>query len=353
MILAVILLPGTALAVSEVPIPGLDELTGELPEEAADIISGVSPETLPDESVWKSLLLSAWDAVRASAADICRTGGMLLCVCVLVSLTDTLDLGSRAPPYITFAAVAVIGTATISDFRSYISLGTETLQSLSDYSHVLLPVLSSAAAASGAVGSAAAKYAATAVCMDVLLSASQSILVPCVCGYAALSVADAAVGNEILKTAKKLLKTLCTFLLSAVCVAFTAWLSVTGVVSGTADALAARVTKTAVSAALPVVGSILSDAASTLAAAAGTLRSTVGVFGLLAVAAVCLPPVLTLGVRFFVYKLTAAVCECVADKRFSELISNLGTAFALLLAINGAGALMLFLSLYSLIQTVV
>ena len=47
------------------------------------------------------------------------------------------------------------------------------------------------------------------------------------------------------------------------------------------------------------------------------------------------------------------VCECVADKRFSELISNLGTAFALLLAINGAGAMMLFLSLYSLIQTVV
>ena len=189
--------------------------------------------------------------------------------------------------------------------------------------------------------------------MDVLLSVARSVLVPCVCGYAALSVADAAVGNEILKTAKKIMKTVCTALLSAVCVAFTAWLSLTGVVAGTADALAARVTKTAVSAALPVVGSILSDAASTLAAAAGTLKATIGIFGLLAVAAICLPPVLTLGVRFFVYKLTAAVCECVADKRFSELISNLGTAFALLLAINGAGAMMLFLSLYSLIQTVV
>ena len=184
--------------------------------------------------------------------------------------------------------------------------------------------------------------------MDVLLSVARSVLVPCVCGYAALSVADAAVGNEILKTAKKIMKTVCTALLSAVCVAFTAWLSLTGVVTGTADALAA-----AVSAALPVVGSILSDAASTLAAAAGTLKATIGIFGLLAVAAICLPPVLTLGVRFFVYKLTAAVCECVADKRFSELISNLGTAFALLLAINGAGAMMLFLSLYSLIQTVV
>lgn len=345
--------PVGALAASDVPIPGMDELTDALPENAAPILSGVSPEELPKEGVWRSLLRSAWDKVRSSAADICRTGGIMLCVCVLVSLTDTLDLGSRAPPYIAFAAVAVIGTATISDFRSYISLGTETLQTLSDYSHVLLPVLSSAAAASGAVGSAAAKYAATAVCMDVLLSAARGVLVPCICGYAALSIADAAVGNEILKTAKKIVKTVCTSLLSAVCVAFTAWLSLTGVVTGTADALAARVTKTTVSAVLPLVGSILSDAASTLAAAAGTLRATIGVFGLLAVAAICLPPVLTLGVRFLIYKLTAAVCECVADKRFSELISNLGTAFALLLAINGAGAMMLFLSLYSLIQTVV
>ena len=249
LVLALAVCPGRALAASDVPLPGMDELTEALPEEAAPILSGVSPEELPQESVWRTLLRTAWEKVRSSAADICRTGGILLCVCVLVSLTDTLDLGSRAPPYITFSAVAVIGTATISDLRSYLSLGTETLQTHSDYSHVLLPVLSSAAAASGAAGSAAAKYAATAVCMDVLLSVARSVLVPCVCGYAALSVADAAVGNEILKTAKKIMKTVCTALLSAVCVAFTAWLSLTGVVTGTADALAARVTKTAVSAA--------------------------------------------------------------------------------------------------------
>lgn len=344
--------PG-AYAASDTLIPGMDELIEELPESAAPILSEISPEELPGDGVWKTLLHTVWDKIRASAADICRTGGILLCVCVLVSFTDTLELGSRSPPYIAFAAVAVIGAATVSDFHSYISLGTDTLQTLSDYSHVLLPVLSSAAAASGAAGSAAAKYAATAVCMDVLLSAAKDVVVPCVCGYAALSVADAAVGNEILKTAKKIVKTVCTFLLSAVCAAFTFWLSVTGVVSGTADALAARVAKTTVSAALPVVGSILSDAASTLAAAAGTLRATIGIFGLVAVAAICLPPVVTLGVRFLIYKLTAAVCECIADKRFSELISNLGTAFGLLLAINGAGAMMLFLSLYSLIQTVV
>ena len=130
LVLALAVCPERALAASDVPIPGMDELTEALPEDAAPILSGVSPEELPQESVWRTLLRTAWEKVRSSAADICRTGGILLCVCVLVSLTDTLELGSRAPPYITFAAVAVIGTATISDLRSYLSLGTETLQTV-------------------------------------------------------------------------------------------------------------------------------------------------------------------------------------------------------------------------------
>ena len=95
LVLALAICPGRALAASDVPIPGMDELTEALPEEAAPILSGVSPEELPQESVWRTLLRTAWEKVRSSAADICRTGGILLCVCVLVSLTDTLDLGSR------------------------------------------------------------------------------------------------------------------------------------------------------------------------------------------------------------------------------------------------------------------
>ena len=130
LVLALAVCPGKALAASDLLIPGMDELTDALPEEAAPILSGVSPEELPKEGIWRALLQKVWEKVRSSAADICRTGGILLCVCVLVSLTDTLDLGSRAPPYITFAAVAVIGTSTITDLRSYLSLGTDTLQTL-------------------------------------------------------------------------------------------------------------------------------------------------------------------------------------------------------------------------------
>ena len=58
-------------------------------------------------------------------------------------------------------------------------------------------------------------------------------------------------------------------------------------------------------------------------------------------------------IRYLVYKLAAAVCSCVADKRMGELIGDLGTCFSLVLALNGTGGLILFVSLSSLMRTVV
>ena len=78
LVLALAVCPVKALAASDVLIPGMDELTDALPEEAAPILSGVSPEELPKEGVWRALLQKVWEKVRSSAADICRTGGILL-----------------------------------------------------------------------------------------------------------------------------------------------------------------------------------------------------------------------------------------------------------------------------------
>ena len=351
MLLAV-LLPATALAAPLEDMLDTAPLTQELPEEAAELLEGVSPTASPGEGPLRRLAEAALERAEAEVSAVCRTAGILLLVCVFVSLSESFALDRRGPPYVVFAGVAVIGAASISDLDSFLRLGLDSLASLTDYSRVLLPVLAAASAASGAVGGAAAKYGATALMMDVLLTAGRSAVAPCICAYAALSLAGAAVGNEVLTAAKKLMKSVCTVLLSGICMAFTAWLALTGVVAAAADTLTARVTKTAVSAALPVVGGILSDAAGSLSAAAGVMRSSIGVFGLLAVLGICLGSLTALGVRYLVYKLSAAVCSCVTDKRLGELVRDMGTCFGLMLSLNGAGALMLFISIYSLMRTV-
>ena len=355
MILLVLLLAAflsaSAYAAAE-EILDVGPLSDELPKEAAEWMEDLSPRELPPEGVLVRFAEKGRLLAGRELRSVGRTAGVMLLVCVLISLANSLNAGNNSIPYVTLAGVAAVGAASLADLDSYLQKSLESLQALSDYSRVLLPVLSTAAAASGSVGAAAGKYAATALMMDVLLSASKAVLIPAICGFAALALADAAVGNGVLTAAKKLIKTVSIMLISGLCMAFTAWISLTGIITGTADSLTYRVTKTVISSALPVVGGILSDAAGSLAAAADMFRGCVGVFGLLAILAVCAGSVLALGVRYLVYRLVSVVCACLSDKRMGDLIRDLGTCFGLMLSLNGAGALMLFISIYSLMRTV-
>ena len=344
--------PPSALALGEELLPDSRALESVLPEEVKELLDGQSPGALPEEGLLKRI----WDGflrqLRSASAGAFHTAGIILAVTVICALADSLDGIGKVPRFVLLSAVTAVSTAALADFNSYMEMGFSALQTLSDFSHVLLPCLSTAAAATGATASAAAKYAATAMFMDILLSLGRRVIMPAVCGYAALSVSAAAVGNGSLKAAKRLMKNICQYLLTGISLAFTGWLALSGVISGTADSVTARLTKTAVSAALPVVGSVLSDAAGTLAAAISAVRGTVGVFGMLVVLCVCMGPFAALGVRYVVYKLAAAVCECVSDSKLAELIDAFGTCFGMVLALNGVGALMMLVSVFSLMRTV-
>lgn len=330
----------------------LEALTGELPPEAEEWLGDLKPTELPGEGYYSELLEKLLRRTEEAGESVLHTAGIVLLVCVFVSLSRTLELGAGGVDYILLAGVAAIGGAAMGDMQSYLVRGADSLRSMCDYARVVLPLLSSAAAASGSAAGAAAKYAVTALFMDLLLSASRQVALPCVGACAALSLADAAVGNGVLKSAKQLLRSVCTTLTTAIATGFTLVLSLTHVISGAADSLAARMARTAVSAALPVVGGILADAAGSLTAAAELLRGSVGVFGILAIGGICLSGLIPLLLRYLVYRLAAALCSCVADKRMGELVGDLGSCFGLMLALNGAGALMLFVSIYSLLRTV-
>lgn len=350
-VLLSVFLTGQAWAADLPGTLGLDSLTRQLPEEAAEYMDGAALDDVKGGALLERLLSAGREKLRTELASVMKTAGILLTVCVTVAIAGAADVGGSQSRFILLAGVTAIGAAGLSDLNSYLHMGTQTLHNAADYAKILLPVLASAAAAAGSPGGAAARFAATSLFISVLLDTADAVVMPCISAYAALSVANAAVGNDVLKGAKKLLKRLCETLLTCLCLAFTAWLGLSGVAADPADAMASRAAKTAISAALPVVGGILSDAAGSLAAAAGALRSSIGVFGILAVAFICLGPFAALGTRFLAYKISASLCCTVSEKRLSDLAEDLGTCFGLILSVNGAGALMLFISIYSLIRT--
>ncbi len=330
-----------------------ESMTDALPQDAKKILGDISlTDTDMGDKGFQSVLNTIKDSIFGIFKSALSSAAKILIVVVLCAAATSAMNEGGVRDMVTLGGTVAVSAIAISNVHSFIGLGVETLTSLSDFSKALLPVMCSAAASAGAFTSASAKYAATALFMDVLITLSVNIIVPLISLYLASVIANALLSKDYIARVSTLLKWLCTTALTLLMMAFTTYLGMTGLISGKADEVATRLTKTALGTVLPVVGSIISDTAETLVAGAGIIRNAIGIFGFLAVAAICLTPFLTLGLHYLVYKGTAAFTEALADKRMAELVSDVGAAFGMLLALVGCGGMMLFFSIISSMKAV-
>ena len=189
--------------------------------------------------------------------------------------------------------------------------------------------------------------------VDLLLTLIEGFLMPMVYLYiGALTAACCMPENRLGAIAEGLKKAL-TWVLTTSLLLFTIYLSIVKVISGAADGTSVKLTKAAISGVVPVVGGIIADAAETVLAGAGMLKNTIGMFGVLAMFAVCVYPFLQLGIQYLLYKVTAFLAAAVGAPGICKLIDGLGSAFGLVLGMTGACAVLLLVSVLSLIAAVV
>lgn len=322
-----------------------------IPVSAMDFTAPPAPEGaqefMPDETnsfgegLWY-VLKSAISKLQPSlteAAGVCLSlFAIVLLVSVLQSVSDSVKKTAQ------LVCTLGIGILLLYPTNSLISLGKETVAELSDYGKLLLPVLTGVLAAQGGTTSSAALYTTTAIFDAVLSSAITKLIVPMLYIYLCLCVANSVTGESLLKKLRDFLKWAMTWSLKIVLYIFTGYISVTGVVSGTADAATIKATKLAISGAVPVVGNILSDASETILVSAGVLKSAVGIYGLLAILAVWIGPFLQIGSQYILLKVTAAACSVIGTKESTALIEDFSGAMGMLLAMTGTVCLLLLIS---------
>lgn len=268
-------------------------------------------------------------------------------LCAVVRGMQEAGLKQGGPDVSVMAGALAIAALAAGDMSAMLGLGRSTIDRMQGFSQVLLPVVAACTAATGSAAGAAARQVATAFFSNALITVIDRVLIPLVYAYVLACTAYAAVGNQGLKKIAQMLKWVVSRSLATLLILFVAYLTVTGTVAGTVDAAAVKAAKAAISTVIPVVGGIISNAAETILAGAGIVKNTVGIFGLLVVLAICLVPFLQLGVQYLIYKLCGALTAVLTDGRLAELVDGIGTAFALVLGMTGASALLLLISIVS------
>lgn len=321
---------------------GADELESNLPSAADAYLDG-DPTEKRDfaegvTEIISGTLSESGSYFRASMSLLMR----ILLIILLCRFLETKEhpLSGQAAA---MAGVLAITVCCAGDLRTMIGLGKQTMDEMTNFSTLLLPVMASAAAASGSVTGAGALYGATAIFSRVLMGFCNGVLFPVIYAYLALGVADGAMGETRLKKLGELLSWLVKWGLKAVMYVFTGFIAVTGLLSGHVDATALKAAKVTLSGVVPVVGGIVSDAAETVLYSAGLLKGTVGTFGMLAFLAVFAAPFLRVGLHYLAFKLTAALGGLVGSSLcgFMDCVTNV---MGFLLAMLGSCVLMCLIS---------
>ncbi len=275
---------------------------------------------------------------------------VLSLVCVLSSCLCRSDSLSALTDRIGCCAAVLIIS---EDLNGLLTQASECIRQFSDYSRAVLPVIFTAAAGSGAIVSASARFASACLVMDVMIMAAQEFILPCIYMYFSVTICASLFEAGILRAAERLCRWIAVTAMTVLTLSFGAYLSITGLIAGSSDALAVKTARTIISRSLPIVGGLLSDSAGILLSAAELVKRTAGVFALISVCALCIGPSALLGVKYLVFKGVAAASEFLPESRLPKLIGSVSSVFGLLLGLIGCCAVLLFVAIISGMKTVV
>lgn len=338
--------------------PVSEEIMDTLPNEAEDLLDELDTENFDHKTLTQGLSL-LWNAVcdffLSTVKDSVGGVVLILGVVLLCGMADDCFQAAgneTSPNYVPMAGALAITLIAAGNMRSLIGLGVDTVEQLDIFAKALLPTLAAAVAASGGMISAGVKQVSTVFFTNLLITLIHNVLLPMVYCYIAVAAMDAMLPHARLKKMAEGLRKAVAWILTGSLALFTGYLTISGGITGSADALSAQLTRSAISTAVPVVGGIISDATGTVLAGAGVLKNSIGIFGMLAVLAICLVPFLRLAVQYLLYKLTAFFSGTVGSESLVNLIDALGSAFGLVLGMVGTGALLLLISIASSVSVV-
>lgn len=340
-----------------------EALAAELPKEALEFADGRTRHIVQEMESWDAagffdgvleILRTLRPELEIQLRKSVKSAMLLLLIVLLASHSSAVFEGvggDRFDPT-NLAAVLCMSGIALQDLGGLMQTAVKTMSELEAFAKALFPVLAAAMAATGAVSAASIHQVVTVWLCSLLIWFISTFLLPLLTVYIALAAVSAALtGNHLSALGEGIRKAVSRILTVSVS-AFTAYLSAAHVISGSTDAMTLRMTRATLSGAIPVVGSILSGTAETVLAGAGLMKNAVGIVGLLGVISLALLPFLSLMLQYLVCRAAAVAAAAADGGRLSAYLAQLGDAFGLLLAMVGAAALLVLISVFACVAVV-
>ena len=310
---------------------GADRLGDTLPDDIKDSLDSAGI----DIADWQSLLSPSpkkmlGDMARGSFSKPIKDMALIAGIVILVGLIK----GTAAAENFSEPLNTVIGCAVaITVFASsagVISQGVSAVKATSDFMLALIPVLAGIITAAGNPTLALTYGSFAMAAAQAAAQTAGNVIMPLCGAFSAFGVSASLSPELKLTKLAEMIKKLAIGVLSFAAAAFSAVLGLKSLLAGSADTLPSKGIKLALSSAVPIVGGALSDAYSSIIGSVALLKSTVGVFGVIAVVLMDLPVILQLTARILLLKLLGVLSSSMGDDASGEVLETLSSALTVI-----------------------
>lgn len=271
--------------------------------------------------------------------------GTLLAVIVICAMTDSMySKNNEVSSVLELVGVMAVIGILFSRILQTIEYISTTINDIGKFMLTYVPVFASIIGSSGSVSSATSYYVTLIAIAEISSLVAMNILMPVLSILLALSIIgsinSALSFSAVIESVKKGF----LWIVGLIMTIFVGSITIQGIVGVSADTVTTKTAKFMLSSFVPVVGSAISEAYQTVKGSLGLIRSCVGSFGIVAVLAMIIPPL----VNILTVKLSLAFSSVISDilgvNKVSLVLKSSSTVLTLAMALLLCMGLMLIIS---------
>lgn len=204
----------------------------------------------------------------------------------------------------------LVGAGVMCGYIDFcIELTSGMLNSVSIFMMTYIPVFAGIIAVSGYTGTAVAYNSVVLVAVQIISQLAVIMIIPFASCILGVSAAGAVNPDLNIHKAAETVKKIIVWVMGLLMTVFVGILSLQTFVTSSADSVALKAAKFAVSSAVPIIGGSVSEALSTVNGSIGVLKSSTGSFGIIAAAVIMLPTLISV----MCYRLALMIASAVSD----------------------------------------
>lgn len=276
--------------------------------------------------------------IRSALIFCAQIVAVCLVIGVLKGLSSSFNSRSVSDISILVCAMVIAGIC-ITNFRVTYQLAYDSVSTMVNTMEILMPVIIGILIGTGAVASGTILSPVIIGSITGVSFILKTFILPALFGSTVLTLINCLTEKDYVNKMAKLIRNAAVAVTGLLLVILGGVINIQGLLTEASDGLLLNTARYSLSNFIPIVGGFTSDTVDLFLRCMGTIKSVVGVFGMILIILLLLAPLIKILVIAFIYKVTAAVTEPVTESKISEGLNEMGSC------VVSIGAIMFFTAL--------